>query len=376
MNKKKGILLAALALLCTVITVFVAGNFKTVAQQEAEASPPPVSTITAQVTNQEFSESIPVQCSLGYETTTALEPTADLPSNAQYTKIAVIEGEELLQGSLIAEINGNPIFFGVGPFSFYRDLHVGDTGPDAKMLNDILAELGYQYGRYGDNASIFDETTAEALAILYRSFGYTPPDEDTGFSASSFIVMPEPQKIISRPRTTGDVATAPISHVSDSDQQITCKGLTGELSPEIRVGMPIVLRAPGAEVRTTITDITGTQPEKTSEKTTSENQEIPAQADSSPSKKILIPTPDNLPDVLTNISAEVILSESSGDLPVVPSSAIWSKDGQTLVTVITNNVETNVPVKVLYSANGFNEVQAISGTLTVGDEVKIITGNQ
>lgn len=376
MNKKKGIALVIIVLFCTVVTLMVAGKFKTVAQQEAEASPPPASVMTTQVSNQKFSDSIPVQCSLGYEVATALQPTGELPANAQYTKIAVVDGEELNQGSLIAEINGNPVFFGVGPFAFYRDLYLDDTGPDAKMLNDILAELGYQYRRYGAEASTFDETTAEALAALYRSFNYPAPQKDAGFKASSFVIMSEPQKIISPPRTTGAVATAPIAQISGSQQQLTCKGLTGELSPEIILGMPLVLHSQQEEIRTTITGFTGSLSEKTDEKSDGNQQVSSAQSQTTSDKKILASKPDNLPETATNLSAEVILSESSGELPVVPASALWSQQGQTFVTVLNGQTETDIPVTILYSAGGFNEVQPLSGTLTVGDEIKLATGGQ
>lgn len=370
MKYRKRVALAILALLCTAITVLVARQFKTVAQQEAEASPPPASIMTVPVTNEKFYDSIPVQCSLDYGMNTPLMPSTDVSANAQYTKIAIVKDEELRQGSLIAEINGAPVFFGVGSFSFYRDLHIGDTGPDAKMLNDILTELGYQYSRYGTEASTFDETTVAALGSLYSAFDYPTPKNDTGFSASSFIVMSGPQKVISTPRTTGTVASEPIANVSGAGQQIICKGLSGELSPEIVAGMPVILHLPGVELRTAINNISDT----TDKAVNNDKQSQATQTNASLEKKFIASKPQEIPDTVKNISGDVILSESSGDLPVVPSSALWTKDGKTFVTVVTNDVTTDVPVNVLYSAGGFNEVQAVSGSLTTNDEVKIING--
>lgn len=369
MKKILGTLIIIALLSLTALTFHTASRFKTVEQQEAEAAPPPATTMTVTVTQEKFKDTTPVLCTIGYGNSTELTPTTELPNNAQYTKIAVIEGEELNQGSLIAEINGQPLFTGIGGFSFYRNLALGDTGPDAQLLNSILTDLGYQQARTGEEATTFNETSLQALGALYKSFGYKAPSKETGFTAASFIVLPQPQKIISQPRSTGTVSTGPIARISSTNQEITCKGLTGELSPEISSGMKLTLHTPNLEYTTTISTVERPQIQDTTSATTQQNA-TPATA------YITAPTNNTLPQDTTQINAEVILSESSGNHPVVPASALWSKDGQIFVTRLTDNTPTDIPVKVLYSAQGLHEVEALTDTLTAGDTLKLITGTQ
>lgn len=240
----------------------------------------------------------------------------------------------------------------------------------------MLAELGYQYGRYGTDKNIFDDTTFEALKALYAAFNYEAPSKDgLGFVASSFIVIPEPHTLVSQPRSTGAVNTAPIAHISTTDKQVRCKGLSGELSPEITVGMPLLLHTAQAEIRTSVKNIerTTTDDSATAADTT-KNQKSAPQTDSS-AHLIADPT-TSLPETSNHITAEVVLSESSGKHPVVPAAALWTSNGQTMVTVQTGDTSHDIPVTVLYTAQGLNEVKANEGTLTVGDSVKIIAGDQ
>lgn len=367
MKKFWALALTLLAVLATALTLFMAGNFKTTAQQEAEASPPPASEITAQVTSEKFRDSIPVTCSLNYETTKPLQPSSELAPNAQYTKISVSKDEVLKQGSLIAEINGAPVFSAIGPFAFYRDLRLDDRGPDARMLNSILAELGYQYERTGyAEADLFNQTTLDALGALYQGFGYDAPSKETGFAASSMIVFPSEQTVVSDPRGTGAVTDAPIAQVTADNQKILCKGIGGQLSPEIQVGQQVLLYAGAEENRV---DIVSLETEKTSA-TQTEAQTENAGADTAAST-IVANTPDNLPTDLKNMSGEVIISESSGTRPVVPASALWSKEGKTFVTIFNGDSRQDVEVRVIYSAQGLHEVEPLQGALEVGSVVRV-----
>ncbi len=371
-----------LVAIITGLTVFIATNFKTTAQQEAEASPPATSEITAEVTQQKLQNTLPVVCSATFGETTQLAVNGAGPSG-QYTLIAVNKDEEIRQGSLLAEVNGKPIFAGIGGFSFYRDLKLKDAGPDARMLNEILSELGYQTGRSVDEADAVDEVTFQALSSLYEAHGYGKVDPKEGFAASSFIVLKHPQTVISEPRKTGAVADGPIAQLSSKTKKLQCAGTSGELSPEAQTGQKLIVPAlDNQEFTVTV----GTMQSGSNSATNTENSEsastghnvAPAQGANGQGngeegkRYATVDANEVFSSLQGQIPASLVLSESSDTLPVVPSAAIWTKDQQAVVTVVEGAEHREVPVKVVFSAEGYNQVEPLEGQkLPVGTLVKV-----
>jgi hypothetical protein len=57
--------------------------------------------------------------------------------------VAVVPGSRLSDGALVADVSGAPLIAVVLPFPLYRDLVVGDRGPDVTALVEVLGRLGY-----------------------------------------------------------------------------------------------------------------------------------------------------------------------------------------------------------------------------------------
>jgi multidrug efflux pump subunit AcrA (membrane-fusion protein) len=88
------------------------------------------------------------------------------------TKMPVRPGDRVRPGHVIAEVDGRPILLLAGSFPAYRDLHVGDSGPDVTQLHKALEGVGYADF---DPDGVFGPSTALALTLLYRHLGYAAP---------------------------------------------------------------------------------------------------------------------------------------------------------------------------------------------------------
>ena len=69
---------------------------------------------------------------------------------------------------MLVEVTGRPVIALAGRLPAYRDLAVGDTGPDVVQLKSALAGLGFDAGD-PDDATRSD---AAAVAALYDRLGY------------------------------------------------------------------------------------------------------------------------------------------------------------------------------------------------------------
>lgn len=378
-----------LLLLFTIGALWTARSFQTTAQRTAAAEPPAESLITASVTRQQLTSTTPVSCTVGYVGSTELQPSMAPEPTAQYTQILVTEGERLDQGSQVAEINGQPLFVLIGGFDFYRDLKLKDAGPDARMLNDALIAMGRQPVRSEADADVIDMTTYAALGSWYEDFGYTPPQDKDPIPASRFIVLKDSAEVTSQPRGTGAVADGPIAQIAGGDRELTCTGPSGDLTPEAATGQELRLAAlPDRAYTVTV----GAPAQEQGTEAATDG----AAASEAAGPAAQVPTLDGAGDAgaapsgreataeagseVANLSGtqpgELVLAHSEGDELVVPSSALWTRDGRTVVTVVDGDQQTEVPVTVIFSADGLNAVEPEEAAqLEEGDVVKVAAGS-
>lgn len=96
------------------------------------------------------------------------------------TKSVTTAGSSIDVGDVVLEINGAPVFAFENGFPFYRDMGVGDEGPDVAALQAELVSLGYLDASDG----VFGERTAEALETFYSNAGYSAPRREDAESNS------------------------------------------------------------------------------------------------------------------------------------------------------------------------------------------------
>ncbi|WP_129660218.1 efflux RND transporter periplasmic adaptor subunit [Rothia uropygialis] len=373
--------------LATSLTWFMASSFKTTAQKAAEAEAPPPSLVTASVVRDTLRSTVPVTCAVGYESSVALQAPGSAGTD-QYTRIALGAKERIDQGTLIAEVNGKPVFALIGGFSMYRDLRLDDRGPDAALLNKSLSAMGYQAPRPSEARDIVDERTYKALSELYKHFGYKPLEAKESIPASSFLVLERPSAVVGEPRKTGSVSLGPIAKVSADGVRLRCTGPSGQLAPEATVGKRVTVPSLGTTEYpvTSIVEKLSTSQGSNSEQlrggsaqNKSEGGESGTQVrpdgthEDQTEREAFVDLGADADKVRGTVNGQIILEESEPRQLVVPSSALWTKNGETRVTVVDGNESSEIPVKVTFSSAGMNAVEPLSGDLKEGDAVRLGT---
>lgn len=372
----------ALLLIITVGTLISAQNIKTTAQKDAEAAPPDPSTITATVTREKLRTTVPLTCTANYATSTPLRYSGE----GQYTAITIKHGDTVGNGTLIAEVNGEPLITLTGGFALYRDLKLDDSGPDAALLNEALTAMG----RQGLQPARITEDTYEALNNLLDSLGYAPLKTDQPIPARYFLIINRAGLVTGNPRATGAIADGPVATIAEGSKTLSCTGTTGRLTPEARSGQKVTVPSLGdTEYVATLgykntSEAAGnsqagrsTQPNG-AEGVAGSNLNGAGAAGSAEGERILtLDVGDKADSLRGAVNAELTLEETPEAHLVVPSSALYTRDGQTRVIVLgpeSSNgskarEEREVTVTVISNANGKN---AVTGDLHEGDSVKIM----
>lgn len=372
----------ALLLIITVGTLISAQNIKTTAQKDAEAAPPDPSTITATVTREKLRTTVPLTCTANYATSTPLRYSGE----GQYTAITIKHGDTVGNGTLIAEVNGEPLITLTGGFALYRDLKLDDSGPDAALLNEALTAMG----RLGPQPARITEDTYEALNNLLDSLGYAHIKTDQPIPARYFLIINRAGLVTGNPRATGAIADGPVATIAEGSKTLSCTGTTGRLTPEARSGQKVTVPSLGdTEYVATLgykntSEAAGnsqagrsTQPNG-AEGAAGSNLNGAGAAGSAEGERILtLDVGDKADSLRGAVNAELTLEETPEAHLVVPSSALYTRDGQTRVIVLgpeSSNgskarEEREVTVTVISNANGKN---AVTGDLHEGDSVKIM----
>lgn len=94
------------------------------------------------------------------------------------TKTRVEVGDRISSGTLLAHVNGRPIFALALPFDLYRDITPGIQGDDVAALQTALKSLGYYKAKIDGS---YNTATSAAIAKLYSSHKQQAPlsDEET-----------------------------------------------------------------------------------------------------------------------------------------------------------------------------------------------------
>jgi hypothetical protein len=145
-------------------------EFASPSQRAAADGPPPTSTITATVTDGTLTDQITVDVTTAASSvqTATLSGTGDV---SVVTALPLSTGSTVSAGSVVAEVDGRPVFALPGQFRFYRDMTVGDTGPDVAQLQHALTASGIPVPADGD----FGASTGRAVDRLYKRSGYSAP---------------------------------------------------------------------------------------------------------------------------------------------------------------------------------------------------------
>lgn len=150
----------------------LASSVRSPEQIAANAAPPPRSLVTAAVTNKDLTTEVRQFASVIPGTGVSLPPPAGaISASSVVTHVAVAVGGSLTEGDLIADISGQPLVAAALPFPMYRDLVVGDMGPDVVQLAEFLKRQGHLTKEY-TSISPADETLVRASSEFWTKRGY------------------------------------------------------------------------------------------------------------------------------------------------------------------------------------------------------------
>ncbi len=348
----------------------------------ARSAPPPGSALTATVRSEVLTNVITTRGTVRSARTISVTARAPF-ATVTITRLPVRVGQRVHPGRVIAEVDGRPILLLRGRLPAYRNLHEGDHGPDVLQLQRDLEHLGY--ADY-DPAGYFEQSTALALLLLYRSLGYDAPlyhprakmpDPGLGrrptdapipsaclpMSEVAFVPSPSALVVTVSARVGRAVPSGPIMTLATGNPYVT--GFLSEHQASLaRPGMPaqIVSAAPRLVAAGTVTRI-GSLPVVGGPPASG----LPVQV------RTRRPLPKRMIGSRVRLTLEAPVT--SGPVLAVPLSAIYAARRGTsayVVKIAAGGLAQRIAVLTGPSADGLVAVQAAhQGRLRPGDRVLI-----
>jgi Putative peptidoglycan binding domain len=178
LTRRRRVLLAVAvgAALLSVGGLIGAAFVKSPAQLAADTAPPPDTVTTAKVTSQYLTSSVAMRAVV-YPATEYDVSASGSAAQLYVSKLDVKVGTTVRNGTLLAEIDGAPMFVLTGSVPAWRDLSAGESGPDVAELQKALAALGYS--DEGDTPGYFGVGTEDAVSAFYEHLGYPVPTAGT-----------------------------------------------------------------------------------------------------------------------------------------------------------------------------------------------------
>lgn len=311
-------------------------------QAAAERAVPTLPVVTAQVVTQQLTDSIEVGCEFSARQLDAYAPrSAGKFRSRVVTAIGVKAGDRLRSGTFVAAVSTRPVFAFVTTVPFFRDLRLGDTGPDVKALEKGLVAAG-KLDRADDR---FDQATLAALGAIYRKAGLAGPSR---FVADAAWAVPAGSRVSGVQVSVGDVVKADTAVV-------TAQSGLGHWACRVPAGITV---ADGDTLKV-VAD---------SEKTTAKVTGIAVDEETNETKATI-----SLPHSVgadSSVTATVVSQASDGAVVTVPAGALYTTaDSATSVRVMEANTVREVPVTTGTAAGGWVEVSGDG--LAAGQTVQI-----
>lgn len=343
--------LVVVAVLAMTLGVVVGRTIRSPAQKVIDTQPPPYTRITARVLAPEAKGTVVARGKVSVGQTIAVGPIQSSSALSVITNVFVKPGERASAGTRLIEVSGRPIYLLPGAFPAYRDLKVGESGPDAKQLNAALRTLGFS----APEADTYTRESSQALAALYARHGYTAPTAGS-FDRREFVFA------ANLPGTVTNVGAA-VGSVASQENLVTLSSGQSRVTATVPSTMSETIK-PGGEAAI---DLDG------SGKTTSAIVESVRPAIPATSTTVVLVPSEDIPHSLNGADVRVTitqkLAESTG--VSVPVSAVYSQpDGRTVVLLLDGSDEHVIPVQVGAVTNGMAAVSPVgTGILRVGDRV-------
>lgn len=406
--------LAVLAVISIVVIIgagfWFAAQFQSSAQQEANAKAPAPGRVFTEVTQGSLVGEVDFTGQVGpsVQTPVTVLPIPDA-SLAVVTGRALPAGATASSGQVLTEVNGRPLFGVQSAFSFYRDMGVGDRGPDVEALQTALAARSYRVkadGRFGSE-------TATAVKRWYEDSGYVAPtrsgtaaektspvdggaskegatDTSTAPASTSAGYVPVTE-VVAMPSASAQVVQGvkvgqrlavegqPDVILGSADLVVTITVPATDLG-DVVAGDAATISIDGVDVEGTVGDIGAPGSEKAAE-------DAAADGSSSAGSNSGASAADAAPEVTFAVIPKTALPASTGrarvtvtkqivakDALIVPVIAVSDRgsDKNTLTKQQADGTLVEVPVTVLGTLQGEVAVEPReAGALKAGDQVRV-----
>lgn len=170
-SQRNFVVLVVVAVVAMLAGFLLGSLVRSPAQRIADVAPPEQSVITASVSAQQRTGSLIARGLVEIGQTLNVGPITSSEAKSVVTKVAVTPGATIELGSVVVEVSGRPVFLLQGDFPAYRDLKVGDSGPDAAAVNATLKALGLPH----TDGATFTEQSSQGIRGLYERARYAPP---------------------------------------------------------------------------------------------------------------------------------------------------------------------------------------------------------
>ncbi len=308
------------------------------------------------------------------------------------TKMLARRGSRVTPGHVLDEVDGRPVVLLRGKLPAYRDLRVGDTGPDVAELQSALTGLGYS--DY-DSSGVFGAGTEVAIELLYDHLGYRTPLFTP--KAKKGELPPVPQVYL--PMDEVSYIPAASALVTSISARTGTTLRQGQVVLGLAVGNPYVTGLLSAHQATQARDGVGVRigsanPSLTTAGTVTRISAIPAKGTSTgpPGYAFTVTTRHRLPQGIIGrtVRLTLLVPVTSGPGLTAPLSAVFSgpatqpgqsgQSGQSsssayVIVVGATGRQRRVDVLTGPSAQGYVAIQPVkAGTLIPGDRVLIGVG--
>lgn len=175
------VVVAAIAVLAGVIGWMLGRQIESPAEAAARVAPPPASLISVPVESRELSSAVVSRGTIEFDQTTGIEIAGSETGSSIITRLTKEEGEDLVEGDVVVEVAGRPLFVLEGELPVFRSLTPGLDGPDVLQLEEALNRLELDPGPVD---GVYDAQTEAAVDQLYTEAGYRPPAIDVSDQAT------------------------------------------------------------------------------------------------------------------------------------------------------------------------------------------------
>lgn len=144
-------------------------------QAAARASEPEASWITAAVERRVLASTVVLRGDVKPEVSLSVGVPSSVEGVGVVTRVPPTAGTAVVEGQLVVEVSGRPVFVLQGDVPVYRSLQPGMTGPDVAQLQTALTRLGFT----PDADGVFGEATKQAVTAMYSAAGFVPVESGT-----------------------------------------------------------------------------------------------------------------------------------------------------------------------------------------------------